>query len=117
VSAWDQNGALFVMSPAVSALEQITMSWVLEALALPRCASVGFVTGAHTANVTALAAARHEVVRRVGWDVEKDGLQGAPRVTVIAGAEAHTSIPAACRLVGLGAGTISSRTPARIARP
>ena len=106
VSAWDQNGGLFVMSPAVSALEQVTMRWILEALSLPPSSSVGFVTGAHTANITALAAARHEVLRRAGWDVEKDGLQGAPRVTVIAGAEAHSSIPAACRLIGLGSATI-----------
>ena len=101
VSTWDQNGGLFVMSPAVSALEQVTMRWVLDALSLPQSASVGFVTGAHTANITALAAARHEVLRRAGWDVEKDGLQGAPRVTVIAGAEAHSSIPAACRSTAL----------------
>ena len=106
VSAWDQNGGLFVMSPAVSALEQVTMRWILEALSLPDTSSVGFVTGAHTANIAALAAARHEVLRRAGWDVEQHGLQGAPRVTVIAGAEAHSSIPAACRLVGFGAATI-----------
>jgi glutamate/tyrosine decarboxylase-like PLP-dependent enzyme len=106
VSAWDQNGGLFVMSPAVSALEQVTMRWILDALSLPPASSVGFVTGAHTANIAALAAARHEVLRRAGWDVEKHGLQGAPRVTVIAGAEAHSSIPAACRLVGFGSATI-----------
>jgi glutamate/tyrosine decarboxylase-like PLP-dependent enzyme len=106
VAAWDQNGGLFVMSPAVSALEQVTMRWILDALSLPPASSVGFVTGAHTANIAALAAARHEVLRRAGWDVEMHGLQGAPRVTVIAGAEAHSSIPAACRLVGFGSATI-----------
>ena len=106
VSTWDQNGGLFVMSPAVSAIEQVTKRWVLEALSLPQTSSIGFATGAHTANITALAAARHEVLRRAGWDVEKSGLQGAPRVTVIAGAEAHSSIPAACRLVGFGSATI-----------
>jgi glutamate/tyrosine decarboxylase-like PLP-dependent enzyme len=106
VSAWDQNVALHVMSPAMSAIEEVTARWLLEVLSLPATASVGFVTGAHTANVTALASARHEVLRREGWDVEARGLHGAPRVTVIAGAEAHTSIPAACRLIGLGADTI-----------
>jgi glutamate/tyrosine decarboxylase-like PLP-dependent enzyme len=106
VSAWDQNAALHVMSPAISAIEEVAARWTLEALSLPATASVGFVTGAHTANVTALAAARHEVLRRDGWDVEERGLQGAPRITVIAGAEAHASIPAACRMIGLGAGTI-----------
>ena len=106
LSAWDQNGALHVMSPAASALEDIAASWVLDALSLPRTASVGFVTGAHMANVTALVAARHEVLRREGWDVEARGLQGAPPLTVFASTEAHTSIGAACRFVGVGADTI-----------
>jgi len=106
VSAWDQNAALHVMSPAVAAIESIAARWLLDVLALPADASVGFVTGAHTANVTALAAARHAVLRRAGWDVEALGLQGAPRVTVLAGREAHTSIGAACRMLGLGASTI-----------
>ena len=67
---------------------------------------MGFVTGAHTANVTALAAARHEVLRRARWDVESLGLQGAPPLTVIAGEEAHASIHAACRMIGVGSRTI-----------
>ena len=81
VSAWDQNTALHVMSPAMSALETITARWILEALGLPDQAGVGFVTGAHMANVTALAAARHEMLRRARWDVEALGLQGAPALT------------------------------------
>ena len=75
-------------------------------LGLPEQSSVGFVTGAHTANITALAAARHEVLRRARWDVEALGLQGAPPLTVIAGAEAHSSINAACRMIGVGSRTI-----------
>src|SRR5262245_17390454 len=106
LSTWDQNAALHVMSPAMSAIEAVTARWILDALDLPRDASVGFVTGAHMANVTALAAARDEVLRRQGWDVESRGLQGAPMVTVIAGAEAHASIAAATRMIGLGADTI-----------
>jgi glutamate/tyrosine decarboxylase-like PLP-dependent enzyme len=106
VSAWDQNAALQVMSPAIAAIEAVTAGWLLDLLTLPASASVGFVTGATMANVTALAAARHEVLRRVGWDVEADGLQGAPRITVVAGAGAHSSIQQASRLVGLGAATI-----------
>ena len=105
-SAWDQNGGLHVQSPAVSALEEVTRRWLLDLFGLPRDASIGVVTAAHLANVTALAAARHEVLRRAGWDVEANGLQGAPRVTVVAGREAHSSIAAACRLIGLGASTI-----------
>ena len=106
VSAWDQNAALHIMSPAMSALEVCTARWILDALGLPEQSSVGFVTGAHTANITALAAARHEVLRRARWDVEALGLQGAPPLTVIAGAEAHSSIDAACRMIGVGSRTI-----------
>ena len=106
VSAWDQNVALYVMSPAAAVIEDIAAGWILDVLGLPSQASVGFVTGAHMANLTALAAARHEMLRRAGWDVEADGLQGAPRVHVIVGAEAHVSIFAALRLVGFGVNTI-----------
>jgi glutamate/tyrosine decarboxylase-like PLP-dependent enzyme len=106
VSTWDQNCALHVMSPAVSALETCAARWLLDILGLPQGASVGFVTGAHMANVTALAAARHDVLRRAGWDVEAFGLHGAPVVTVIAGEEAHASIHGACRMIGIGSQTI-----------
>ena len=106
VSAWDQNTALHVMSPAMSALETCTAGWIREALGLPDQASVGFVTGAHMANVTALAAARHEMLRRARWDVEALGLQGAPPLTIIAGEEAHSSIYAAARMIGIGSKTI-----------
>jgi glutamate/tyrosine decarboxylase-like PLP-dependent enzyme len=106
VSAWDQNAGLNVMSPAMAAIEDAAAAWLLDLFNLPRQSSVGFVTGAHMANVTALAAARHEVLRRAGWDVEARGLQGAPRVHVLAGAEAHVSIAAACRMIGLGAETV-----------
>jgi glutamate/tyrosine decarboxylase-like PLP-dependent enzyme len=105
-SAWDQNAGLHVASPAVSAIEEVTRRWLLDLFDLPRQGSIGFVTAAHLANVTALAAARHEVLRAAGWDVEAKGLQGAPIVTVLAGGEAHSSIPAACRLLGLGASTL-----------
>jgi glutamate/tyrosine decarboxylase-like PLP-dependent enzyme len=107
VSAWDQNAGLNVMSPAMAAIEDAAAAWLLDLFTLPREASVGFVTGAHMANVTALAAARHEVLRRAGWDVEASGLQGGPRVHVLASVEAHVSIGAACRMVGLGAETLT----------
>jgi len=102
VSAWDQNAGLHALSPAMARLEDVTADWLLELLGLPRHASVGFVTGATMANVTGLAAARHEVLRRAGWDVEADGLQGAPRLTVVAGAGAHASIDTAARFLGFG---------------
>lgn len=106
VSAWDQNAALQVMSPAASAIEEVAAGWLLDLLGLPAGASVGFTTGAHMANVTALAAARHEVLRRAGWDVEARGFQAAPRLHVIVGAEAHVSIFAALRLLGIGVDTV-----------
>ena len=102
VSAWDQNAALHVMSPAMAAVEDAAAAWLLDLFALPATASVGFVTGATMANVTCLAAARHEVLRRAGWDVEADGFQRAPSLRVITGAHAHASIESAARLLGFG---------------
>ena len=102
VSAWDQNAALHVMSPAMAQLEDVTARWLLDLFRLPADASVGFVTGATMANVTGLAAGRHEVLRRAGWDVEADGLQGAPRLHVIVGAGAHAAIDTAARMLGFG---------------
>jgi glutamate/tyrosine decarboxylase-like PLP-dependent enzyme len=106
VSAWDQNASLYVMSPAAAVIEDVTARWLLDLLGLPSTASVGFTTGAHTASLTALAAARHEVLRQAGWDVEANGLQGAPRVHIIVGGQAHASIPAALRVLGFGASTL-----------
>ena len=101
-STWDQNGALYVMSPAVAVMEDIVSQWLVDLLRLPRGTSVGFVSGAHMANFTCLAAARHEVLRTVGWNVEEDGLQRAPRVTVLVGEEVHISVVGALRMLGFG---------------
>lgn len=105
-TAWDQNGALYVMAPAVAVLEDIVAGWVVELLGLPAGASVGFVTGCHMANFTCLAAGRHEVLRRAGWDVERDGLQRAPRVTVVVGDEVHISTVGSLRMLGFGTGEL-----------
>lgn len=105
-SAWDQNGAMYVMSPAVAVLEDVVSAWLLEILHLPSAASLGFVTGCHMANFTCLAAARHEVLRRAGWNVEADGLQQAPRVNVVVGDEVHVSVIGALRLLGIGANEV-----------
>jgi glutamate/tyrosine decarboxylase-like PLP-dependent enzyme len=105
VSAWDQCAGFHVLSPAAAAIEEIAAEWTLDLLGLPEGASVGFVTGAQGANTTGLAAARHGVLRRVGWDVESEGLQGAPRVNVVVGAQAHATVFRALRLLGLGANT------------
>ncbi len=101
-TAWDQNAGLYVMSPVASELERIALGWLLDVLGLPSESGVAFVTGATMANFTALAAARHAVLRRVGWDVEADGLFGAPPITVVVGAEAHTTLHKALSLLGLG---------------
>lgn len=101
-SAWDQNGAMYVMSPATAVMEDVVSSWLIDLLGLPHGSSVGFVTGCHMANFTGLAAARHEVLRRAGWDVEAQGLQRAPQVRVIVGEEVHTSAVGALRMLGFG---------------
>jgi glutamate/tyrosine decarboxylase-like PLP-dependent enzyme len=103
-TAWDQNAALCATSPAAAAVEQVTAGWVLELLGLPAGAGVGFVTGCQMANFSALAAARHAVLARAGWNVEENGLQGAPPVRVVVGEEAHATILSALRLLGLGSG-------------
>ncbi|HSV41255.1 MAG TPA: pyridoxal-dependent decarboxylase [Nocardioidaceae bacterium] len=102
VSAWDQNAALRTVTPAHSAVEDIASSWLLDLLRLPATSAVGFTTGATMANFTCLAAARDEVLRRVGWDVSRDGLSGAPKVRVVSGAERHESVEIALRYLGLG---------------
>jgi glutamate/tyrosine decarboxylase-like PLP-dependent enzyme len=106
VSTWDQNAAMRYASPATAAIEQVAGEWLLDVLGLPAGSDVGFTTGATMANWTGLAAARGYLLDRVGWDVNTNGLQGAPRITVLAGAERHTSVDLALRYLGLGAPTI-----------
>jgi glutamate/tyrosine decarboxylase-like PLP-dependent enzyme len=101
-STWDQNATLYVSAPANSVAEEAAAGWLLEILRLPRTASVGFTTGCMMANFTALAAARHAVLARRGWDVETHGLYGAPEIDVVIGAEAHVTIHAALQMLGLG---------------
>lgn len=101
-SAWNQNGALEVLSPVATRLEAISIDWVRTLLGLPPGSDGAFVTGATMANFTALAAARHAVLERAGWDAERNGLFGAPPITVIVGEEAHASIGKVIGLLGLG---------------
>jgi aromatic-L-amino-acid decarboxylase len=101
-SAWDQNAVLASTSPAGAVLEEIAGQFLLEALRLPSDCSYAFVTGCQMAHVTALAAARHAVLARHGWDVEAKGLQGAPVIRVLANAHYHSSVTRALRLLGLG---------------
>jgi glutamate/tyrosine decarboxylase-like PLP-dependent enzyme len=101
-ATYDQNPGFHVLSPTAAALELVGSAWLLDLLRLPADASVGFTTGAQMANVTALAAARGDVLHRVGWDVDADGLLGAPPVTVVVGEERHATIGRALRFLGLG---------------
>ena len=102
VSAWDQNAAFFVQSPTAITLEEIALEWVRQMLGLPEGTVGAVVTGATMANFTALAAARHALLARAGWDVEADGLSGAPPITVVVGEEVHASVLKALGLLGLG---------------
>lgn len=100
--AWDQNSGLFKVTPATAALEQIALDWLLEIFGLPSTCAGAFVTGTTVAHITALSAARHAVLERVGWNVEADGLFGAPPITVVTGEEAHPTLFKALGVVGLG---------------
>ncbi|GAB3093079.1 pyridoxal phosphate-dependent decarboxylase family protein [Lysobacter terrae] len=102
VSTWDQNAGIHVISPLSAALEEVAAQWLLDLFDLPRESGVGFVTGCQMANFTCLAAARHGVLRKVGCDVEVEGLHGAPRVHVVTSAESHITIDVALRYLGFG---------------
>jgi len=102
VSAWDQNAAMRVQSPVAIALEETALDWVRQMLLLPPGCGGAVVTGATMANFCGLAAARHALLERAGWDVENDGLFGAPPLTVVIGDEAHSSLIKALGMVGLG---------------
>ncbi len=106
VSTWDQNAGIYVLSPAASVVEEVAVKWLLELFGLPATASIGFVTGCQMANATCLAAARNAVLRKAGWDVEQQGLYGAPEIDVVVGGEAHITIFAALRYLGLGAARV-----------
>jgi glutamate/tyrosine decarboxylase-like PLP-dependent enzyme len=101
-ATWDQDAFSVVLSPAAAAVEEVVAGWVADLLGLPEGVASGFVTGAQGANTTALAAARQHVLAEGGWDVGRDGLQGAPRIRVLVGAERHVTIDRSLRLLGLG---------------
>ena len=101
-SAWDQNAALAEVTPLPAKLEDVALRWLRDVLGLPPETGVGFVTGATMANFTCLAAARHAVLKQAGWDVEADGMFGAPPVTVVVGEEAHSTLFKSLGLVGFG---------------
>lgn len=106
-STWDQNACLYSVSPAAAVVEHTAAGWLLDVLELPTECSVGFVTGGQMATWTCLVAARHQVLADVGWDVERDGLHGAPQVHVVAAAERHGTVDRALQFLGFGSGSIT----------
>jgi glutamate/tyrosine decarboxylase-like PLP-dependent enzyme len=101
-TAWDQNSYNAVTSPGAAVVEDVAGTWLKDVLGLPAGAAFGFATGAQGANTVCLAAARHSVLAQAGWDVERHGLLGGPRVRVVANAERHATIDRALRLLGFG---------------
>jgi glutamate/tyrosine decarboxylase-like PLP-dependent enzyme len=106
VSAWDQNAAMRYASPATAAIEESAGKWLVELLGLPEGSDVGFTTGGTTANFVGITAGRGWVLERAGWDINAKGFNGAPGITVLAGAERHTSVDLALRYSGLGLPTL-----------
>jgi glutamate/tyrosine decarboxylase-like PLP-dependent enzyme len=100
--AWDQNSALYHVTPATALLEEVALGWLVDVFGLPAGTGGAFVTGATVANFSALAAARHAALERAGWDVEADGLFGAPPITVVVGEEAHPTLFKSLGMLGLG---------------
>ena len=101
-AAWDQNGAFYAHSPLAAAAEQTAGNWLINLFGLPQGTSFGFVTGGTMANFTGLAAGRHALFEKLGWDIEKQGLIGAPRITVVTSDESHISVMACLQMLGLG---------------
>ncbi len=101
-ATWDQNAAMYALSPAAAVVEEVTAGWLVELFGLPAGSSVGFTSGATMANFTALAAGRHAILAAQGWDVEGRGLIGAPDLPVVVGGEAHVTILASLQMLGLG---------------
>lgn len=106
-AAWDQNAASYACAPAEVVIEEVAGAWLKELLGLPPDASVAFVTGSQMAHVTALAAARHALLAQRGWDVERQGLAGAPALRIVSSQERHGSLERAVRLLGLGGDNVT----------
>jgi glutamate/tyrosine decarboxylase-like PLP-dependent enzyme len=106
VSAWDQNSGMRYATPGTAGTEEVAAGWLLDLLGLPAGADVGFVTGATMANFTGLAAGRQRVLTDAGWDLDRDGLTGAPQVHVLAGEDRHGTVDLALRYLGLGRPTV-----------
>jgi glutamate/tyrosine decarboxylase-like PLP-dependent enzyme len=107
-SAWDQNAGLIGPAPSAGVVEEVVTEWLRELLALPKDVSAAYVTGCQLAHVTALAAARQHVLAQAGWNLLRDGLQGAPRIRVLVGEERHVTVDRALRYLGIGTSQIEA---------
>jgi glutamate/tyrosine decarboxylase-like PLP-dependent enzyme len=107
-SVWDQNAGLIGPAPSAGVVEEVVTDWLRELLGLPQHVSAAYVTGCQIAHVTALAAARHHVLAGAGWDILRDGLQGSPRIRVLAGEERHVTVDRALRYLGIGSSQIEA---------
>ena len=105
-ATWDQNAGLIGPAPSAGVVEEVSLEWLRELLGLPEGVSAGFVTGCQVAHMTALAAARHHVLEREGWNLLRDGLQGAPRIRVLVGEHRHVTVDRALRYLGIGSAQI-----------
>ena len=106
-ATWDQNAGLYACGPAAAVVEEVCGAWLQDVLGLPVSASFALVTGCQMAHVTCLAAARHAVLERAGWDVNRDGLAGAPSIRVLTSSEVHGTTTRAAKLLGFGTANIS----------
>jgi glutamate/tyrosine decarboxylase-like PLP-dependent enzyme len=105
-TVWDQNAGLYVGGPSAAVVSDVARGWLVQLLGLPEHVSVAYVTGCQMAHVTALAAARHHVLARAGWDVEADGLAGSPPIRAVVGEKRHVTVDRALRLLGIGTSSI-----------
>lgn len=103
---WDQNAALYVISPITSKLEEVTERWLKQLLGLPERTVAGFVSGTSMAIFCGLAAARYRVFKNNNWDVNENGLNGAPKIRIVTGKLAHATVIKAVALLGFGVGNI-----------
>ncbi len=104
-TAWDQNTGMHEVTAATATLERVAMNWMIDLFGLPADSAASFVTGATVANFTALAAARNRVYADVDWDVEANGLVGAPPLTILVGEETHPTVFKSLGMLGFGRDT------------
>src|SRR6516225_12172628 len=107
-AVWDQNAAIHACGPAEAVIEEVAGAWLKDLFGLPQAASFAFVTGTQMAHMTCLAAARHRLLKRARWDVEEQGMTGAPSVRLITSSERHGSVERAIRILGFGKRAVST---------